>query len=102
MQKWLDDKFLMYLTHNEGKSVEICWEIYKNFEGQNLKKITANDNESYLSYMNTLVDKFENTYHRSIDKKSIDADYFALLKEVDTYLKVGDRVGITKYKNIFS
>ena len=52
--------------------------------------------------MNTLVDKFENTYHRSIDKKSIDADYFALLKEIDTYLKVGDRVGITKYKNIFS
>ena len=57
--------------------------------------------------MNKLVDKYNNTYHHPVCKKSIDTYYFALTKEIETNLKapelkVGDRVKITKYKNIFS
>ena len=40
-------------------------------------------------------------------KKALNADYSALIEEIETYskltkFKVGDRIRITKYKNIFS
>ena len=31
--------------------------------------MTANDTKSYLSYLNKLVDQYNNTYHHSINKK---------------------------------
>ena len=40
--------------------------------------MTANDSKSYLPYLNKLVDHYNNTYHHSIDKKPINADYSAL------------------------
>ena len=56
--------------------------------------------------MNKLVHEY-NSYSRSTGKKPADADYFALTENIVTNLKspkfkVGDRVRITKYKNIFS
>ena len=56
--------------------------------------------------MNKLVHEY-NSYSRSTGKKPADADYFALTENIETNLrspkfKVGDRVRITKYKNIFS
>ena len=42
------------------------------------KKITANYSRSYLPYFNKLVDEYNNTYHHSINKEPINADYFAL------------------------
>ena len=69
--------------------------------------MTANDSKSYLGYLNKLVDQCNNTYHCSIDKKPVDADYSALTEEIDPIHKapkfqVGDRVRITTYKNTFS
>ena len=69
--------------------------------------MTANDRKSYLSYLNKLVDQYSNNYRHSINKKPINADYFALTEKIETNpkspkLKVNDRVRITKYKNIFS
>ena len=57
--------------------------------------------------MNKLVDQYNNTYHHSINKKPINADYSALTEKIETNskapkFKVNDRVRITKYKNIFS
>ena len=40
--------------------------------------MTANDSKSYLSYLNKLVEQYSNTYHHSINKKPINADYSAL------------------------
>ena len=67
----------------------------------------ANDSKSYLPYLNNLVDQYNNTYHQSINKKPINADYSALTKKIETShkapkFKVIDRVRITKSKNIFS
>ena len=64
------------------------------------------DIKSYLSYLNKLVDGHNNFYHRCIGKKPVDADYSALNEGTNTNpkapkFKVGDRVRITKYKNIF-
>ena len=55
--------------------------------------------------MNKLVDQYNNTSQHSIDKKPINADYFALTQKI--YInskvpkfKVNDRVRITKYKKV--
>ena len=46
--------------------------------------MTANDRKCYLSYLNKLF----NTYHHSINKKSINADYSALTEKTETSLKI--------------
>ena len=56
--------------------------------------------------MNKLVDEYYNSYHRSFCKINIDADYSALAEKNESSnnvpnFKVGDRVRITRYKNIF-
>ena len=57
--------------------------------------------------MNKLVDQYNNNYHHSFNKKTINADYSALAKKIETNpkvikFKVNDRFKTTKYKNIFS
>ena len=68
--------------------------------------MTGNGSKSYLAYLNKFVDQYNNTYHRSFNKKPIHADYSALNGKFQTNpkapkFKVNDRVTITKYKNIF-
>ena len=65
----------------------------------------TNDRKSYLSYLNKLVDQYNNTYHHSINKNPINADYSVFTEKIETNpkdpkFKVNDRVRITKYKNI--
>ena len=43
--------------------------------------MTANDSKSYLSYLNKLVDQYNNTYHL------IDADYSDLTEDIETNIK---------------
>ena len=85
----------------------------KTLKSKIYKKTTGNDNSRYLSYLSYLsilviwVDAHNNTYHRSISKKSIDTDYYALSEEIDTNLKtskfkVTDRTRNIKCKNAFS
>ena len=107
MQGRLDNNdILMYSTHNEGKSV-VIEKFIKALKTKIYEKITANDSKSYLSYLKKLVDQYINTYHHSMNKKPIDADYSALTKKIERNpktpkFKVNERVRITKYKNIFS
>ena len=66
--------------------------------------MTANSSNSYFSVLEKLVYNHNNTYHVSIGKKSIDADYSVLLEKFksnngDHKFRVCDRVIITKYKN---
>ena len=39
--------------------------------------MTSNANKSYFTYLNKLVDHHKNTYHHSINKQPINADYSA-------------------------
>ena len=53
------------------------------------------------------MDQCNNTYHHSINKKPINADYSALTEKIEATsvalkFKVNDRVRIAKYKNIFN
>ena len=47
-------------------------------------KLTPNDSRSYLSYLNKLVDQYNNTFHYSINKNPINADYSALTEKFET------------------
>ena len=63
--------------------------------------MTANDSKSYLSYWNKLVNQYNNTYHDTINKKPINADYSTLTEKLETNskvpkFKVNGRVRITK------
>ena len=49
--------------------------------------MTGNDRKSYFGYLNKLVDEYKNSYHYSIDKKPIYANYSALTEETETNLK---------------
>ena len=69
--------------------------------------MTANNSKSYLSYLNKLVDQYNNTYHHSINKKPINADCSALTEKIETNpkapkFKVKYRVRITKYTENWS
>ena len=82
MQEWLDNNgIIMYFAHNEGKSV-IAEKFIKILTSKIYKRVTANDSKfylpylskdekSYLPYLSKLVDQYNNTYHRSINKKPI-------------------------------
>ena len=69
--------------------------------------MAANDNKSYLAYLNKLVDQYNNTYHHSIGKKPINANYSASTEKIETNpqahkFKNNIRVRITKHRNTFS
>ena len=46
--------------------------------------MTAKNTKSYLSYLNKLVDQYNNTYHLSINKEPINADDSALAGKFET------------------
>ena len=57
--EWFENNdILMYSTLNESKSV-IAERFMKKWKRK--KKKTANDSKSYLSYLNKLVDQYNNT-----------------------------------------
>ena len=69
--------------------------------------MTTNNIKSCLGYLDKLVDQHNKTYHHAIFKKPVDADDSALTEEIKLShkapkCKAGDRVRITKYKDIFS
>ena len=74
MQEWsVNNNILMCSTHNEGKSV-IAKRFMKKLKAKIYKEMTANDSRSCVSYLNKLVDQYNNTYHHSVIKKPINAD----------------------------
>ena len=65
--------------------------------------MTVNDSKFYLSYLNKLVDQYNDIYHHSIHKKPANADNSFLTEKIEKNpkaltLKVSDRVRITKYE----
>ena len=64
IKEWLDNNDnLMYSTHNEGKAVT-GEKFIKTLKANSIKKC-----KPYLSYLNKLVDQYNNTYHHSIKSK---------------------------------
>ena len=58
--------------------------------------MTAKYSKTYLDYLNKLVNQYKNTYHRSIDKETIDANQFDLIEDTESIhktpnFKTGDK-----------
>ena len=78
-KKWLKDNNIgMYSTHNEGKSV-VAERFIRTLENKIYKHMTAILKNVSFDVLNDIVDKYNNTYHKTIKMKPIDvkSDSFA-------------------------
>ena len=97
----------MYSTYNEGKSV-VAERFIRTLKNKIFKHMTAISKNVYFDVLDNIVNKYNNTVHRTIKMKSIDvaSDSYAGYNEdsnkKDPKFKVGDCVRISKYKNIFA
>ena len=103
----------MYSIHNEGKSV-VAERFIRTLKNKVYKYMTSISKNVYIDKLDDIVNKCNNTYHRTIKMKPIyvkDNTYIDSMelhseKKVnnnkDPKNKVGDYVRIFKYKNIFA
>ena len=107
-KKWLSDNdIIMYSTYNEGKSV-VAERFIRTLKNKLYKHMTATGKNVYYDILDNIVNKYNNTKHSTIKMKPIDVGdnnkraYIDEHKEKDSKFKVGDRVRISRYKNIFA
>ena len=102
-----DNDIEMYQIHNEEKSV-IAERFIRTLKNKTFKHMTTISKNVYFDVLDDIVNKYNNTVHRTIKMKPIDVKdntYVDSKKEVndkDSKFKVGDHVRISKYKNIFA
>ena len=105
--KWLSDNdIIMYSTYNEGKSV-VAERFMRTLKNKLYKHMIATGKKVYY-VLDDVVNKYNNTKHSTIKMKPIDVKdnnkrvYIDEYNEKDCRFKVGDRVRISKFKNIFA
>ena len=97
----------MHSIHNEGKSV-VLERFIRTLKKKIYKYMTAILKNVYIKKLDDIVGEYNNTYHRIIKMKPVDVKdntYIDFEKEVndkDPKFTVGDRISISKYKNIFT
>ena len=97
----------MYSTNNEGKSV-VAERFIRTLKSKIFKHRTAISKNVYFDMLDDIVNKYNNTVHRTIKVKPIDVtddSYTECNKDANKKnpkFKVGDHVRISKYKNIFA
>ena len=97
----------MYSTYNEGKSV-VAERFIRTLKNKIFKHMTAVSKNVYFDVLDDIVNKYNNTVHKTIKMKPIDvtsdtyAEYNEDSNKKDPKLKVGDHIRISKYKNIFA
>ena len=97
----------MYSTCNERKFV-VAERLIRTLKNKIFKHMTAISKNVYFDVLDDIVNKYNNTVHRTIKMKPIDvtddsyAEYNEDFNKKDPKFKVGDHVRISKYKNIFA
>ena len=97
----------MYSIYNEGKSV-VAEIFIRTLKNKIFKHMTAISRNVYFDVLGDVVDKYNNTDHRTTKMKPIEvtSDSYADCNEdsnkKDPKFKVGDHVRISKYKHIFA
>ena len=97
----------MYSTNNEGKSV-VAERFIRTLKSKIYKYMTSISKNVYIDKLDDIVNEYNNTYHNTIKMEPIDVKdntYINTDKETndkDPKFKVGDRVRISKYRNIFA
>ena len=107
-KKWLSDNdIIMYSTYNEGKSV-VAERFIRTLKNKLYKHMTATGKNVYYDVLDNIVNEYNNTKHNTIKMKPKDAGnnnkrvYIDEHNEKRSRFKVGDRVRISKFKNIFA
>ena len=107
LKKWLsDNNIIMYSTYNEGKSV-VAERFIRTLKNKLYKHMAATGKNVCCDVLDDIVNKYNNTKHSTIKMKPIDVKdnkrvYIDEHNEKDSRFKVGDRVRISKFKNIFA
>ena len=97
----------MYSTHNEGKSV-VAERFIRTLKSKIYKYMTSISKNVYIDKLDDIVNEYNNAYHTTSKMKPIDVKnntYINTDKEINNKnpkFKVGDRVRISKHKNIFA
>ena len=94
----------MYSTYNEGKSV-IAERFIRTLKNKIFKHMRAISKHFYFDVLDDIVNKYNNTVHRTIKMRPIDvtddsyAEYNKDFNKKDPKFKVGDHIRILKYKS---
>ena len=97
----------MCSTYNEEKSV-VAERFNRTLKNKIFKYKTAVSKNAQFDVLDGIVNKYNNTVHRSIKMKPIDvksdsyAEYDEDSNEKDPKFKIGDHVRISKYKKLFA
>ena len=97
----------MYSTYNEGKSV-VAERFIRALKNKIYKHMAAISKNVYFDVLDDIVDKHNNTYHKTIKMKPINvkddsfAEYNKKSNGKDPKFKVGDHVRISKFENVFA
>ena len=97
----------MYSTFNKGKSV-LAERFVRTLKNKIYKHMTAISKNVYYDALDDIVNKYNNTVHKTIKMKPIDvtddsfAEYNEESNKKDPKFKIGDHVRISKNKNIFA
>ena len=95
----------MYSTYNEGKPV-VAVRFIRTLKNKLYKHMTATGKNVYYDVLDDVLNKYNNTKHSTIEMKPIDVKDNNKRVYIDEYsqkrsrFKVGDRVRISKFKNI--
>ena len=107
-KKWLKDNDIeMHSIHTEGKSV-VAERFIRTLKTKIYKYMTLVSKNVYIDKLDDIISEYNNTYHRTIKMKPIDVldntyvDFTKGVNDKDPKFKVGDHIGISKYKNIFA
>ena len=106
-EKWLSDNDInIYSMYNEDKSV-VAERFIRTLKNKLYKHMTATGKNVYYDVLDDIVNKYNSTKHSTIKMKPIDVKnnkrvYIDEHNEKDSKFKVGDRVRISKFKNIFA
>ena len=79
----------MYLTHNEGKSI-VSERFIRNLKTKIYKYMTSISKNVYIDKLDNIVNKYKNTYHSTIKKKSVHV-------KPKTYIDSGKEISNNKW-----
>ena len=97
----------MHSTHNKGKSV-VAERFIRTLKNEVYKYMTSVSKNIYTEKLDDIMNKYNNTSHRTIKMKPVDVKsntYIKSGKKInDKYsiFKISDHVRTSKYKNIFA
>ena len=97
----------MCSTHNERKSV-VSERVIRTLKNKIYRYMTSILKNVYINKLADIVNKYNNTYHRTIQMRPVDVKSSTYMNfgvrnnEKDPKFKVGDCEIISKYKDIFA